>query len=537
MDNSLFDQCVGQTIGNCRIEQLVSHGRMSVVYRAQQLQSSQPVAFVVFYLPETISPQAIQQFRTRFQREAPELTHLRHPHLLPFHGHGEWEGWPYLITPYRTEGSLVIRIKQQGPQDPARILYLLEQVIAGLEYAHSNGQIHGMLTPANLLLNKDGSLEIAALGLQRLVERRGILSCATSSEWQSTLTGEPLCAPKYLAPEYQQGHKADVRSDVYSLGVLLVELLQGSLLEKNMHPQQIIKQLDRRLPAPLQRVLYRALAEDPARRFQNVNDVLTAYAEHADALEPVEIVETLEPVETVEKFIVESLPQSFPIRSLPITPLPLSSSAPDLDLKIDDDQIPANEFWMDTDFAQKWSPSGIPSPGTPLVASSRTDTFTSPLQMPPVRLLQPRKISRRRTTALLAGGLVAGIVGIGGISLAQNLSTGKAPQTAQANLPTNSGQTAQAPNSAVALVDTRQPDHRQRLLVHLPDGNFIAYKQGCTHTGVLVNYDPKTKLLVCPAHGAIFDPAQGGKVIKGPATTPLPQVGIKISGSGVITLI
>ena len=128
-------------------------------------------------------------------------------------------------------------------------------------------------------------------------------------------------------------------------------------------------------------------------------------------------------------------------------------------------------------------------------------------------------------------------MGIGGIGLTHLLNTGKTSQTAQNGLPKSVGETGQALNSAVAFLDTSVPDHRQRLLVHLPDGNFVAYKQGCTHTGVLVNYDPKTKLLVCPAHGAIFDPAQGGKVIKGPATTPLPQVGIKISSSGAVTLL
>ncbi len=522
MKNGLFDQWVGQTIDNCHIEQLVSRGRMSVVYRAQQLRPDRPVAFVVFHLPETISTMAHQQFRTRFLREAPSLVLLHHPHLLPFYGYGEWEGWPYLITPYRTEGSLVTRIKRQGPQSSASILPLLEQVTAGLEYAHRNGQIHGMLTPANLLLSKDGSIETAAIGLQRLVERRGILPCTTLSEWQSTLAGAPLCAPKYLAPEYQQGQRADIRSDIYSLGVLLVELLQGRLLEKNIRPQEILEQLNQRPLTSLQRVLYRALAEDPDKRFQRVSDVLATYAEYA---------ETVKHVEIVEGFVEESLPQSFPTPSLPITPLPIPTSVPALDPKTDN-QISTNEFWMDTDFTQKWSPPGLPS-----VTSSIPDTFTSPLHpMRPLRLLRSGKISRRRTTALLAGGLAIGIAGIGGISLAQVLTTRKATQTAQTGLTNNTGQTTQAANSAVALIDTRVPDHRQRLLVHLPDGNFIAYKQGCTHTGVLVNYDPKTKLLVCPAHGAIFDPAQGGKVIKGPATTPLPQVAIKISGSGVITL-
>jgi Rieske Fe-S protein len=114
------------------------------------------------------------------------------------------------------------------------------------------------------------------------------------------------------------------------------------------------------------------------------------------------------------------------------------------------------------------------------------------------------------------------------------LTAGKPGQTAsQANA---IGQTTQARNSAQAFLDQRVADHRQRLLIHLPDGNFVAYKQGCTHVGVLVNYDPKTHLLVCPAHGAIFDPAQGGRVIRGPATTPLPQVVIQVSSTGMIML-
>jgi serine/threonine protein kinase/nitrite reductase/ring-hydroxylating ferredoxin subunit len=511
MKNVILDQCVGQTIANCRIEQLVSRGRMSVVFHAQQLQPNRPVAFLVFQLPETLSTPARQQFRTRFLREAPSLMQLRHPHLLPFHGYGEWEGWPYLITPYRTEGSLATRIKQQGPWNPARILPLLEQATAGLEYAHRNGQIHGMLTPANLLLNKDGSIEIAAIGLQRLVERRGILPCTTLSQWQSTLADTALCAPKYLAPEYRQGHVADIRSDIYSLGVLMMELLQGRFLERNIYPHEILEQPDWRPPTSLQHVLSRTLAEDPNERFQRVSDVLTAYAEY---------------VETREEVGEENLPQSFPI-----TPLPAPSPVPLLDLETDD-QIPSEEVWTNADFTQKWSPPGLPS-----VSSPALTTVSSPLRpLRPLRPSPPRGISRRRTTALLAGGLAIGIAGIGSIGIAQLLNAGKAPQTAQNGVNGNIGQTGQALNSAVAFIDTKVPDHRQRLLIHLSNGKFVAYKQGCTHEGVLVNYDPKTKLLVCPAHGAIFDPAQGGKVVKGPATTPLPQVAIKISGSGAITL-
>ena len=515
MNNLILDQWIGQTIDNCSIEQLVSRGRVSVVYRAQQLQPARPVAFLLFQLPETVPTAARQQFLTRFLREAPSLMQLRHPHLLPFYGYGESEGWPYLITPYRTDGSLATRLKQQTPWHPARILPLLEQVTSALEYAHRNGHLHGMLTPANLLFNKDGSLELAAIGLQRLIERRGILPCTTPSEWQSTLADTALCAPKYLAPEYRQGHTADIRSDIYSLGVLLIELLQGRSLAKTIHPHEILAQSDWRPPTSLQHVLSRALAEDPNRRFQRVSDLLTAYAEHINTGEEVE----------------EEEPP-------PSLPLPVSSPAPLRDLKAEN-WIPDNEAWSEAEFTQRWSPTGFSSisPAALNTARSSLRPLRSSRSSRPSRPSPSTRISRRRTTALLAGGLAVGIAGIGGIGLAQLLNAGKSTQTAQNGSPNGVGQTSQPPNSAVAFIDTKVPDHRQRLLIHLPNGNFVAYKQGCTHTGVLVNYDPKTKLLVCPAHGAIFDPAQGGKVIKGPATLPLPQVAIKISSSGTITLV
>jgi serine/threonine protein kinase/nitrite reductase/ring-hydroxylating ferredoxin subunit len=534
MENVVLDQYIGQTIDNCHIEQVVSRGHMSVVYRAQQLQSKRPVAFMLFQLLDNISPIARQQFCARFAREAPSLMRLSHPHLLPFYGYGEWEGSPYLITPYRTEGSLTTRIKQQGSWSPAQILPLLEQVVAALEYTHRNGLLHGMLTPANLLLSKDGSLEIAAIGLQRLVERRGIFPCTTPSECQLSLAGTALCAPKYLAPEYRQGHAATIRSDIYSLGVIILELLQGRFLAQNIYPHEFLDQPDWSPPLSLQHVLYRTLAEDPHKRFKRVSDVLTAYAEQVETSAEVDMPEV--------NIVEENLPYSFSSTPPSVSLRPVATPIPSFNQKTDtnqktNNQVSENGAWTERDFIQKWSPPRLPSRPSP--------AFTTAIEPPrPLRLLSPldsspaRKISRRRTTALLAGGLVAAIAGIGGIGLGQLLSAGgKTTQTATNGLPPGGiGQTGQAPNTAVAFIDTSVPDHRQRLLIHLPTGNFIAYKQGCTHTGVLVNYDPKTKLLVCPAHGAIFDPAQGGKVIKGPATTPLPQVAIKVSASGVIML-
>lgn len=96
------------------------------------------------------------------------------------------------------------------------------------------------------------------------------------------------------------------------------------------------------------------------------------------------------------------------------------------------------------------------------------------------------------------------------------------------------GQTTQARNTAKDFLNPR--NGKQSLLIHLPNGSFVAYEKACTHKGVFVYYDPTTHHLVCPAHGAIFDPAQKGKVVQGPATQALPQVAPHLNADGTITV-
>jgi Rieske Fe-S protein len=95
------------------------------------------------------------------------------------------------------------------------------------------------------------------------------------------------------------------------------------------------------------------------------------------------------------------------------------------------------------------------------------------------------------------------------------------------------GQTTMALNSANSFKNPA--DGQGSVLIHLPNSKFVAYERACTHEQVPVNYNPVTKQLVCPAHGAIFDPANGGAVLQGPATKPLPSVKISVNGDGTIT--
>ncbi|HEY4036770.1 MAG TPA: protein kinase [Ktedonobacteraceae bacterium] len=169
-----------------------------------------------------------------------------------------------------------------------------------------------------------------------------------------------------------------------------------------------------------------------------------------------------------------------------------------------------------------------------------------------------RKVNRRRAVAMLAAGGVAVAVGAAALNLdtlqhllgiapnqAQTQSdtagkliqsqthTGQAKTQTQGHMATIIGQTTMALNSANSFKNPA--DGQGSVLIHLPNSKFVAYERACTHEQVPVNYNPATKQLVCPAHGAIFDPANGGAVLQGPATKPLPSVKISVNGDGTIT--
>ena len=181
------------------------------------------------------------------------------------------------------------------------------------------------------------------------------------------------------------------------------------------------------------------------------------------------------------------------------------------------------------------------------------------------RQRRPALKSRRRAVAVLAAGVVAaGVVGGGGIGLAHILRGGhlftadaqpavqqspvqsttgngqKAPAApatktskTKAHPGTVIGKTSQRINSATAF--SNPADGNGSLLVRLPDGSFVAYESACTHQGITVRYHPETHTFICPLHGSVFDPAQKGKVLHGPATLPLPAVQVHVNGDGTIT--
>jgi serine/threonine protein kinase/Rieske Fe-S protein len=189
-------------------------------------------------------------------------------------------------------------------------------------------------------------------------------------------------------------------------------------------------------------------------------------------------------------------------------------------------------------------------------STNRKRKTTVPLEKP------VRKVKRRRVVALLGAGVLAAGVGAGlafkmdkfpgltsiqqAVKSSTTLGSTVAPSTKAATGTKTNGKTAAghtgtviaeqtlAKNSAAQF--TNPSDKQSSLLVHLASGGFVAYEQACTHEGVAVNYDPQTQMFVCPAHGAIFNPAKSGAVVQGPATKPLASVKISVNNDGTITV-
>ena len=188
---------------------------------------------------------------------------------------GEWEGRPFIVMEHLGGGSLEERLAREGAQPPARALAWLEQAAATLDSAHRHGVVHRDIKPANLLLDSHDDLHVADFGI---ASAAGLDSM--------TLTGTVLGTAGYLSPEQARGERAGPASDLYALAVVAYELLSGQRPFENdsptaeavahVHaPVPSIAALRKNLPAELDGVFRRALAKDPAARFDSASEFVS----------------------------------------------------------------------------------------------------------------------------------------------------------------------------------------------------------------------------------------------------------------------
>ncbi|HEX9133601.1 MAG TPA: serine/threonine-protein kinase, partial [Ktedonobacteraceae bacterium] len=219
-------ELIGTTLGSCTIERIIGQGGMGAVYLAQQSRPVRTVAVKVLIPASGLDPDQQRTFLERFRREADTVAKLEHNNILPIYEYEEAlvdeQRLAYLVMPYIRGGTLRERIdemRRQGQQfDLNTVASYISQIAAALSYAHSLGIIHRDVKPGNLLFHQDGRLLLSDFGIVRLIAMPSL-----------TNAGSFLGTAEYASPEQVSAGELDARSDNYSLGVMLYELLAGNV--------------------------------------------------------------------------------------------------------------------------------------------------------------------------------------------------------------------------------------------------------------------------------------------------------------------
>ena len=258
---------IGETVLHYRIEGRLGQGGMGVVYRATDLKLLRTVALK--FIPEGIShdPDA----RERFLREARAASALDHVNVGTIFGVEQAPDGRQFIVMAHYEGETLARLIARGPLGIEQAADILRQVAAGLEEAHGRGVIHRDIKPSNVMLTRQGIVKIVDFGL-----------ASVSGSVRLTVTGSQMGTPHYMSPEQALGQPVDHRSDLWSLGVVLHEMLTGqspfqatstpAILYRIVHEALSLEGLD----PSMKSVIERALKKDPAERFQSARQMALA---------------------------------------------------------------------------------------------------------------------------------------------------------------------------------------------------------------------------------------------------------------------
>jgi eukaryotic-like serine/threonine-protein kinase len=269
----------GARIGVYCIETKLGEGGMGVVYRALDTKLNRTVA--IKFLSEELADAAA---RRRFQREAQTASSLNHPHILTVHDAGEFNGLQYLVTEYVDGGTLKDWAKTEK-RTWRQMVELLTGVADGLAAAHQTGILHRDVKPDNILVGKNGYAKLADFGLAKL-DQGAMLD--QGSEQTRTLTekrtkqGLVIGTIAYMSPEQASGKPLDARSDIFSFGVVLYELLAGRRPFKGATDLEVLQTIIHGVPQPLgddtpaalRAVVEKALERDPGDRYQSMREMV-----------------------------------------------------------------------------------------------------------------------------------------------------------------------------------------------------------------------------------------------------------------------
>ena len=264
------DNIIGEVFdGRYRLERRIGAGGMADVYLAQDESLHRRVAIKILADRYTRDPGFVERFR----REATAAAGLNHPNIVSIYDRGQAEGTYYIAMEYIEGPTLKEEITERAPLPEAEAVGYAVQALQALEFAHRRGVIHRDIKPHNMMLTPDGLLKVTDFGIAR-----------ATNEVEMTEVGSIVGTAQYLSPEQARGHSVGPQSDIYSMGVVLYEMLTGEVPFTGSSAVEIAMKQVNEAPQPpssknrlithgLEQVVMRALAKDPALRFHSAREM------------------------------------------------------------------------------------------------------------------------------------------------------------------------------------------------------------------------------------------------------------------------
>jgi serine/threonine-protein kinase len=264
---------VGETIADrYELEEVVGHGGMSTVYKARDSLLERNVALKVLHQQYNED----EDFVERFKREARSVAQLQHPNIVTVIDRGEEDGRQYIVFEFIDGENLKELVVRKGRLDLRDALEIAHEIARGLAFAHDHGLVHRDVKPQNVLLNGDGRAKVTDFGIARSLDvDHGV-----------TQTGTILGTSNYIAPEQASGQPVDAHTDVYSLGIVLYEMLTGDLpfpgesfvaiaMKHIQEPSPNVLDVRGDIPLRVAEMIDRALEKDPEQRFPTMDAFAT----------------------------------------------------------------------------------------------------------------------------------------------------------------------------------------------------------------------------------------------------------------------
>jgi serine/threonine protein kinase len=298
MDVSV-DPNLGCMVRGYLLEKVLEKGKLTTLYRArtEELWLPPELHIMLLNIPIAMSASARGRLTERFMREASRLIKLRHPSLFPLFGYGEEVGRLYLLFPPHAVNTTLARLLQrQRSWSPSEAFAMLAPLCSAFDYIHHQELAYQFFSPANILLQENAPSQITGLRLTQMLLMQGLDeemdNKATNRHLKNVAEGY-VGAPAYLAPEVVRGEPVDSRSDIYSLGIILFELLSGQTPFTGTTYIDIAKQHVREplpslhtiapnIPISLELVVNRALHRNPDHRFATAGELIVALSHVID---------------------------------------------------------------------------------------------------------------------------------------------------------------------------------------------------------------------------------------------------------------